>query len=96
MCALQSGEDPLCINSCPPERLSHNDHDQYLGHVMWCCHTDQPAFDYDLASGPFSPRNDWRTASAQGADTMCDYPFGCSNCDCGASGPPGEQTGAPW
>jgi hypothetical protein len=26
----------------------------------------------------------------------CDFPFGCSNCDCGASGPPDAQVGAYW
>jgi hypothetical protein len=54
------------------EERNHADHDLYLGHVMWCCHADQPAFEgFGLTDGPFSPRRDWRTATGRGADTMC-------------------------
>jgi hypothetical protein len=36
--------------------------------------------------GPFSPNPEWRTASGVGEDTICDFPFGCANCECEPDG----------
>lgn len=82
----ESGEDPNLLNSIDPSLLNHADHDWYLGHNMWCCSEHQAKFSWDLTLGPFSPNPDWRTASGVGEDTICDFPFGCSNCDCESDG----------
>ena len=59
---------------------------RYLGHNMWCCSTAQPKFEWDLTLGPFSPNRDWREATGVGEDTICDFPFGCQNCECEPDG----------
>ena len=59
---------------------------RYLGHNMWCCSTAQPKFEWDLTLGPFSPNRDWREATGAGEDTICDFPFGCQNCECEPDG----------
>ena len=53
----------------------------HLSHNMWCCSEHQAKF-----MGPFSPNSEWRTASGVGTDTICDFPFGCSNCECEPDG----------